>query len=351
MLRDRGVDIPESRLRSWREDGLMPAALRGGTARYAANAVDQAGEAHRLFKIKNSAKYVGWHLWWRGYEVDGKYWRPVIEGAGKTWLKAATPLGALVGQLHNDSSEKADHLDDDLTRVLQRIDLGAPYSVSTRRMNLPTKEVAMRVMLDAATGHYEPHHEKIEEDNRISSLRAITGMNSASDHTMLGHQINVRDGLKEFLRACVGLPELSVSNLTRGNRIAVLLGARDDLRNIFDIATDLYDATAWVYGPRPFGLGVLNKIIAAGKPQVMATLLVLWTAIRETENAFLSSEEIRQMRVEAKRALCLSRQFKTLVEGSPALQTLATPKAMKKAFRTQDDLNDFCNKLRGKAIK
>jgi hypothetical protein len=71
-------------VRRWRREGLLPDVIQdatgyaGSIVRYPTGSCAQIAAAARLFRVKNRVPYVGWQLWWEGFPVDEKHWRPLL---------------------------------------------------------------------------------------------------------------------------------------------------------------------------------------------------------------------------------------------------------------------------------
>ena len=96
------VCVSEDQLERWRGWGLLPSLRQvglgqagGSVAHYPEITVSQAIEANRLFEKKRSKEFVGFELWWRDFEVDQKYWRPIIEARSEVFSRAIRNIANL----------------------------------------------------------------------------------------------------------------------------------------------------------------------------------------------------------------------------------------------------------------
>ena len=78
-----GSPMPsEHQLERWRGEGLLPPVRQvpkpydGSTVEFPVGTAKQITEIQRLLKIKSSFEFVGWELWWAGFPVDEKHWKP-----------------------------------------------------------------------------------------------------------------------------------------------------------------------------------------------------------------------------------------------------------------------------------
>lgn len=83
-----GQSISRHQLERWRGLGLLPAVKQVGLGRAAGSEIHypigtsrQVAAIAELFKIKRKRGFVGWQLWLQGYDVDERYWLPLIESA------------------------------------------------------------------------------------------------------------------------------------------------------------------------------------------------------------------------------------------------------------------------------
>ena len=92
-LRETGVTMDQ--VRRWRREGLLldveqawPEAYHGSEVSYPASTCAQIKAAKELFETKNRVDFVGWELWWRGFPVDERHWRPLLIQAANLGDKA-----------------------------------------------------------------------------------------------------------------------------------------------------------------------------------------------------------------------------------------------------------------------
>ena len=83
-----GLSLPsEHQLENWRYEGLLPRVKQvpnpyhGSATQFPSGTAKQTVKIIQLLAVKKKLDFVGWELWWAGFPVDEKYWKPHIEKA------------------------------------------------------------------------------------------------------------------------------------------------------------------------------------------------------------------------------------------------------------------------------
>jgi hypothetical protein len=87
-VRAAGLKEPSSfQLDRWRNAHLLqtarqlPDAYHGSRVEYPPGTARQAARLMELLLENETFKYVGWELWWEGFDVGEQYWRPKLQEA------------------------------------------------------------------------------------------------------------------------------------------------------------------------------------------------------------------------------------------------------------------------------
>ena len=346
QLEARGVEVSDETLRNWRTLRLLPASARGGTARHSASAVDQAVVIFELFKKRRSAKYVGWHLWMRGFDVDESFWAPEIRKSARLALRVGRNFGRRLARDRRDPAV-GDRLDRKIGELANKAVFNQPLSSANRGMTIEGRISGLWTIIHAISGNYHLDTNTQNEGDRIANFQTMAGMKGVESDVVLGHRLDAKAALSDFLRACRDFPDFIVDEtLFRGVRLERLKAARDDMWAALETGIDLLEATEFVFGPRAFGLRFVRFYSSSG-PATMSGLLVLFAAIRDSESLFLSSAEILEMRDEARRARASSEELRRAISADPRLGEILTPKALKQALKSQGDWDKFIRKIEG----
>jgi hypothetical protein len=92
--------------RGWRNAHLLPPARQlpdayhGSRVEYPPGTARQATRLLELLRDNETFKYVGWELWWEGFDVGEEYWKPKLQGAAATgtWELGSSNLFSLVAE-------------------------------------------------------------------------------------------------------------------------------------------------------------------------------------------------------------------------------------------------------------
>jgi hypothetical protein len=83
-------NVTQHQLKLWRGEGLLPRVLQcqigsdGSIVFYPAVTCDQIAAIQRLLAQKQKFEYVGWELWWQGFDVAEKHWKPLLQTVART---------------------------------------------------------------------------------------------------------------------------------------------------------------------------------------------------------------------------------------------------------------------------
>jgi len=343
-------DVSPTQLARWRREfKLFPEVeqvsrqYRGSETRYPLGTCAQIAAAARLFKIRNRAEYVGRQLWWEGFPVDEKYWRPRLEKSARLFDRTVSRI------LRFQSS------DGDTGMTLQE------RMARTRRTNIVLSRIRGRlsaqsqslsahfgVLLSVATGDFTgfalrgPNETKAFD--QTATIVALDIGNSESD-VVLSQKLRFTTVLPIVLQAMASAFESHTFLDVALGPEQVISSARDDVRNALRIAVAMYEATAWIYGKKAFGLR-LAAWIAKKKPPLLVDMMILgFTMVRRKSNQFYSSAEIADLAHKAEQARCDSLRIRELGRSDPRFAKVFLPKRVRQGLRDMPSYNNWIKEI------
>jgi hypothetical protein len=315
----------------------VPDRYHGSTVFYPPGSCAQIAATARLFQIKNRAEFVGFELWWEGFPVDERYWRPKLEDRAKHLDDLVARIRTLIAK--DEAGIAVPTLQEQLAQsgvsnlIISRV---------LKRLSGRALEAFYGVVLSIVSGDFQGFAEPAGSEKRSFDRDTV---NSAFDiavgrtHAVMGNRLRLSEALPGTLR--------DISRAMRGAPFAELLqtncheinAARDDARNALRIACALYEGTSWFYGPEAFGLR-LAAWIATKRPRLLVERLVLGFAqLRKYSADLLSSEEIKRLADHAETMCHRSREVRTLGQTAPRFAKVFSPKRVREGLRDQPSLN------------
>jgi hypothetical protein len=337
-------------VRRWRREGLLPDVIQdatgyaGSTVRYPTGSCAQIAAAARLFRVKNRAPYVGWQLWWEGFPVYEKHWRPLLTEKARFFDRTVVRTRAYLAQ--DETRENGRTLQERLAKsrvtniVMSRI---------RGRQSGETLATTIAPIIQVATGEFEQFSITDDETEGKKAERALTidalDLEASRTDAILGHRIHLARELPNMYKLITrGFSSGSLSEILQQPE-QVIFRARDDVRNAFRIYVALYDAMKWVYGPAAFGLR-LGAWIGKKQPDWLMPLIVLGFArLRQTTNELPSSDEIAAMAVQAEKHARDSLQLRALARTNPEFKHLITRKRLRLALQDQPAMDRFLKEI------
>ena len=344
-LTHRGLSIPQSTFRSWRESGLLPPAKRGGLARYLEQTIEQAIAADRLFKRKDENEFVGWNLWLEGFEVPERYWRPHFQNGARNSFRSVRKIASLLS--HSDDN-KIDAFEEGLSKAVNQSIVPKPLKPIVRRMDTASLLGTVSLISNALAGNYQEDEDADFEQSRIDGLATLSGMSRKNRHSMHGQRIKVTTVLQAFLRALAKTPDTYLdASLFNGNRLAELHIARDYFRDGLETGANLHEALRWIYGNNAFGLKLANWFRFEAPISVQASLICLaLVVLREESDAFHTLNEIRELKSASEELKAQSLMVQQLGTTHTEYAELLSPKSLKAALKSKEKLNELSHKIR-----
>lgn len=345
LLRARGLSIPKSTLRSWREDGMLPAAERGGLSRYSEPTVEQAIAVHRLYKCKRNKKFVGWNLWLEGFNVPERYWRPHFENDARNSFRAIRKVASL---LSSDDDNKIDEFENCLVDNAAQSIVPKPLKAIVRRMDTASLLGTVSLISNALAGNYREDKDSDFEQSRIDGVATLSGMSRKNHHTIQGESIKFTAALQSLLRSLAETPKTYLdASLFSGNRLTELHVARDYFRYGLEVGANLHEAMRWIYGNNALGLKLAHWFRFDAPISVQASLICLAMSIlRHEPDAFQALDEVRQLKSASENLRAQSLMVQQLRQTNAEYAELLSPKSLKAALKSEEKLNKLSHKIR-----
>lgn len=344
-LTRRGLSIPQSTLRSWRESGLLPTAKRGGLTRYPEHTVEQAIAADRLFNRKNKNEFVGWNLWLEGFEVPERYWRPHFENGARNSFRTIRKVASL---LTSGDDNKIDAFEEELSRIVNQSIVPEPLKPIVRRMDTASLLGTVSLVSNAFAGIYLEDEDADFEQSRIDGVATLSGMSRKNRHAIQGKSIKFTEALQSLLRSLAATPETYLdASLFGGSRLVELHVARDYFRHGLEAGANLHEAMRWIYGNNAFGLKLANWFRFEAPISVQASSICLaLVALRDESDAFYTLHEVRELKTASEELKAQSLMVQHLGTTHTEYAELLSPESLKAALKSEEKLNELAHKIR-----
>jgi hypothetical protein len=344
------TDTTMDQVRRWRREGLLPDVIQelnayaGSIVRYPTGTCAQIAAAARLFKVKNRVPYVGWQLWWEGFPVDEKHWRPLLIEKAQFFDRTVVRIRSYLAR--DETRESGHTLQERLARsrvtniVMSRI---------RGRQSRQSLASTIAPVIQVATGKFEQFSITDDETEGKKAERALTidalDLKASKTHAILGHRIHLARELPNIYKLIArAFSSGSLSDILQQPE-QVIFRARDDVRNAIRVYVAQYEAMKWIYGPTAFGLR-FGAWIGNKRPDWLIPLIVLGFArLRQTTNELSSSEEIAAMAEQAEENARSSLQLRELARTNPEFRHLITRKRLRAAFQDQPAMDRFLKEI------
>tara|TARA_B100000678_G_scaffold122818_1_gene102763 strand:- start:13361 stop:14452 length:1092 start_codon:yes stop_codon:yes gene_type:complete len=343
-LAERGLSIPKSRLRSWREDGLLPAAEKGGLTRYSETTIEQVIAVNRLYKRKRSRELVGWNLWLEGYETPESYWRPHFEKAVKTQFRGSRWIVRRFISWREDTLERLHS-----TEKSSKYQSLVPSPFRTRTKNLSPETLVERIAFLAETiGGKDEFVDAETVERQVEGLATLAGMSRRHQHVISGEQISVQVPLQNYLDSLASVMDAKLdASMFRGSRLNELQDARDYFTSGMTVAANLYDALSWIYGKYALGFHLVNWFRFQASPELQASIICLTMLVfKKDRSAYLGIESVREMSVNSEWVKNQSFMVQRLGKTHAEYAELLSKKSLKAALKSEEKVNELAHKIR-----
>jgi hypothetical protein len=347
-----GEDITRFKVNRWANIGLLRRKKVRGVSYYSSSSCDQAIAIRDLLRDeKRKFEYVGWELWWRGFWVDERYWKPQLR-------RDAALLDRYLRRLRSRMDQESD-ADKTIFDAIAKSNI-SNIILSRLQIQLTTNELAtvLRVILEVASGTFQGFEPQSSSDPRtedqieagikwrsydeIQTINALK-IGQSEKHFMGGEHLNLVGNLlptlEDINEACSG----SFKETVEGPEIGIA-NARDDVRNALRIALALYSATQRIYGQEAFGLKFGAWIARKSDRRLKSIFTLIWVRLRESSDSLLSSNDIALLADWAEKVRCQSLHLKSQAQDSRFAELLS-PARLREAFRDPTAEKDLLSKI------
>jgi hypothetical protein len=124
-VRAVGFEEPSRfQLERWRNAHLLPPArqlpdaYRGSSVEYPPGTARQSVRLMELLLDTETFKYVGWELWWEGFEVGEEHWKPKLQDAATSGDQGITKLKPLLALWRSGEGDQEETVFETLQRQI-----------------------------------------------------------------------------------------------------------------------------------------------------------------------------------------------------------------------------------------
>lgn len=335
-LRETGATCDQ--IARWRREGLLPPVVqepktyRGSIVLYPVGTCAQIRAAHALFREKNRKDYVGLRLWRLGFPVSENYWRPRLQGFGRMvdralrfidWLRARFDHDEQGETLQDQAARYPFHSNIILSRIFGRLKL------------LEDRTIFFRVVSEIGLGEFEgfdaPSSDEMRSRDEAITIKAFD-MGKAETDEILGQNINFVNALPTVLNDVAVAFRMGTFAQAAEAPAKEIAKARDDARNALQIASCVYEANEWVFGPGAFGLRLCAWLARKATDDMIDGLTLGMLKLRVVPEAIHSSEKIASMAKDAVALSKASKQLEWLWRHDPRYRRILDPKRIRAAF-------------------
>jgi hypothetical protein len=361
-LEANGVrDVSEHQLERWRGEGLLPRVqqeprrYRGSVVYYRPGYCEQIVAVRELLHEKRKLDYVGWELWWRGFWVDERHWRPQLQRTAKTLDWTRKHLHKIVTA--DENSETAETIFDHAARLKPQNIL---ISRIRGRLEINDLATALRVFLTTASGRFEDFEpvtkinanlsvhaddEKAARSHDHSQTIVALDFSQSETDTVLGKKFNFVGSIGGILRdVATVFRDHSFIDVQQSSDVDIA-SAREDARNALRMGLDLWEAMHWIYGPKAFGLRLIAWLARKYDRATGATLIVILIGPRKVSTDLLSSRDIAVLADQAGRIRDQSQQLRSLAMNDKRFVSVFSPKRFRKALKDTIALRQFLREI------
>jgi hypothetical protein len=290
-----GVEISEHQLERWRGEELLPPVQqvhvrgrRGSQTLYPSATVGQAITIARLLSTRRSLETVGWWLWFEGYEVGERHWKPRLHRMA-TWLESV--LNQLFRLMERDGGATA------AERYGRRIVSKLPVAGSARRMKDRDVFEALDTLMMMICGEFAPYNADTIDGNkneRFDALRKLLGFKRGEDHAVDGNKLNYEAAIENAFQAIAESKLYAAGFADCGDD--ELIASRDMTRDALRVASHLYNTSKSRLGSGAFGLRIAQWFVNRAPPDVQAAIILFWACVTKDGDRFFSVSEVSTWR-------------------------------------------------------
>jgi hypothetical protein len=353
-LKEAGCDATRGKLQRWHFEDVIPRPRQqslgqglGSVSFYPAICVGQAQRVCALLKMRYSFEDIGWLLWWEGYDVHEKHWKPRIENDAKRYTGAVQTLRNWIRQYEDsDAPENTNFF-----RLAQSAALRAePLNRVIQFMDDDERETFVRMISHMITGSADAfqYHDKKESGLDLRVMVKALGLLASGRDVALGEQIELIPHFMNVIIALTNAPPLPASRkLFEGEGLTQLLAARDQLRDALVAIGALYRAVRPFYGKGAFGLRLGGWFAEnAMNSELKGVLPIIWMQLLAASNPVIKSAvELMGMRVQAELSEAMSSKIQNLAQKTQFREIL-TPKKIAVAMSDATQLQVLLSEIR-----
>jgi hypothetical protein len=347
-----GLSTSESalarRLERRRDEGVLPRVdpvhlegKRGSETHYPLGTAAQAVEIERLLQKKRKFSRVGWELWWNGWIVDDRHWRPRLEHVAKTGDRLLRFLRFFIRRDHPEGSDQTR-----IDRIAEKEPKQSILAKINRRVGFANLPAMWNILLPVATGEF---NRNLDASDQQVLTKTFDFEQSGRDR-ILGKQLKLESALPDVLSELVDLA-------FEGSFLAAykfpkneIEAARNDVRNALSMIEDFYEATSWIYGVEAFGLRLAGWVARKSTPDMKSFYVLAFAARRRNSNSMYSSEKIAELARTARTAKENSAALRKL-QRDPRFAKVLSRERLRRGLRTLDDQHDLLREIKAAKLK
>jgi hypothetical protein len=327
------VPVTAGQLERWTGAGLLRPRRRqfsdpriGSVVWYPPTAFEQIRQAEDIRPRRFA--HVGFVLWWRGFEVAEKYWRPQLKEVGTDYDLQRENARRDLDRDRNDDEPTA--YDDAIRGMGRNIVLSRPKL----RLTQGELATAARIFVDVGLAAVRDMPESPGVDDELSdaamAVRAL-GFEDGQNHHVARERLELAKALPGTLGDLATASTGSLTEAANAPRSEVR-AARDDVRDVLDYAYCRYHTAAWILGRNAFGLRFPAWFAAKADVRVRMQLVLVWILMRRTEAAIWPSAQIAAAAHACRIELPVSKQLEHLWKTDARFAEILKPSRLKRAM-------------------
>ena len=326
MAKSRGYNVSSDQLNRWHRAGLLPRprqillGRRGSKTVYPNGSAEQVIEICRIHEKERRLAYVGWQLWWKGFEVNLRAIRDFIQRSAKAG---------------DEDRRKYYRLDSET--VKQEIEASGEARFENKVIRRARKRIGkqrlphfLETLLAVGTGQYSKESWEAQSDQM--DLEKALGLENAREQRigtigpwLSGEQLN---DISEIFG------ELNFSATLSDATDDELIQARDEFRALFDSLESVGQVMDKTFGKRAFGFSPIAGLMQ-NTPAIFQPLLLLsWIACRKNKDTEESAKLLIENENTRATLISIDKAFETMKTEIPNIATILSPNKMKAGMRS-----------------
>ena len=278
-----GFKVSEKNFPYWQRKEILPRprqeslGRRGSVVQYPAGTSRQLIAICQLQQETRLLNRIGWGLWWLGFDVGERYWRPVFSAKAERWDTIIRQVreAAYPGDKYANGISKS--FLSAFEAGIENVNLNPVIRGLRKRLGLASFPLLLPFLVDFVIGRYGINETSARERNTI--IRSF-GLHRALHDRLPGISPwswdDIHQTLTEISRCAAASKSETYGATTRDE----LFKARNELRSLIHILNDSVAFIEPVFGKHAFGFGSIRKIAALTRPTEQAGLLLGWLHVR-----------------------------------------------------------------------